>query len=38
MFGNVGLGKDTTEYWKLKYGNLSVNSIIEKRRKELYGS
>ena len=34
--GNVGLGKDTTKYWKLKYGKLSMNSIIEKEKKRSY--
>ena len=29
--GNVGLGKDTTKYWRLRYGNLSMNSTIKER-------
>ena len=35
MLENAGLGKDTARYWNLKYGKLSMNSIVEKEKKEV---
>ena len=35
--GNVGLGKDTTKYWRLRYGNLSMNSTIKRKERNYMG-